>query len=93
MSRDKRIHPFLCQLADMGSQLQNSQLRDAARNLLRQLPADPPSVERMVTALQIPRTDPLSQPSLMTDNTVHSRKLEDIFTDVSASTLLYHLEV
>ena len=54
MSRDKRINPFLCQLADLGSQLQHAQLRDAARNLLRQLPADPQAIERLVAASQIP---------------------------------------
>lgn len=96
MSRDKRINPFLCQLADLGSQLANAQLRDAARNLLRQLPADPQAIERLVVASQIPSTDPTS-PSGMgsekTASTKSSSELENIFAAASPSTILYHLEV
>lgn len=96
MSRDKRINPFLCQLADLGSQLQNAQLRDAARNLLRQLPADPQAIERLVVASQIPSTDPTSPSSMSSERTAStqsSSELESIFVAASPSTILYHLEV
>lgn len=96
MSRDKRINPFLCQLADLGSQLQHAQLRDAARNLLRQLPADPQAIERLVVASQVlpsvqslpsvaagDKSEPFQSPS----------ELESIFIASSPSTTLYHLEV
>ena len=95
MSRDKRINPFLCQLADLGSQLQHAQLRDAARNLLRQLPADPQAVERLVSASQIPQV--LTSQSSMGDEKTgpvpSSSDLENIFAGASPSTILYHLEV
>ena len=40
--------PFLCSLADLGSQLGQAPLRDAARDLLRLLPAE----QSVVTALR-----------------------------------------
>lgn len=96
MSRDKRINPFLCQLADLGSQLQHAQLRDAARNLLRQLPADPQAIERLVSASQVPTAAPPS-PLVMGGEKAgpaqSSTELENIFSGASPSTILYHLEV
>ncbi|KAK4027909.1 probable ubiquitin carboxyl-terminal hydrolase FAF-X [Daphnia magna] len=96
MSRDKRINPFLCQLADLGSQLQHAQLRDAARNLLRQLPADPQAIERLVVASQVlPSVQSL--PSVAAGDKSESfqspSELESIFIASSPSTTLYHLEV
>lgn len=96
MSRDKRINPFLCQLADLGSQLQHAQLRDAARNLLRQLPADPQAIERLVAASQIPpvvSSSPSVTSSEKTEPTQSPSELESIFVAASPSTILYHLEV
>lgn len=94
MSRDKRINPFLCQLADLGSQLQNAQLRDAARNLIRQLPADPQAIERLVTSIQIPLVSPsAAMSSEKTASNPLSSELESIFIAASPSTILYHLEV
>ena len=96
MSRDKKINPFLCQLADLGSQLQNAQLRDAARNLLRQLPADPQAIERLIAASQIPSVFPIpvSKPSSDKIEMAHpSTELENVFLSTSPSTILYHLEV
>jgi ubiquitin carboxyl-terminal hydrolase 9/24 len=96
MSRDKRINPFLCQLADLGSQLQHAQLRDAARNLLRQLPADPQAIERLVAASQIPlvvSSSPTVTSSEKTGPIQSPSELESIFIAASPSTILYHLEV
>ena len=96
MSRDKRINPFLCQLADLGSQLQHAQLRDAARNLLRQLPADPQAIERLVAASQIPlvvSSSPTVTSSETTGPIQSPSELESIFIAASPSTILYHLEV
>ena len=96
MSRDKRINPFLCQLADLGSQLQNAQLRDAARNLLRLLPADPLSVERIFSTCIVHQDETIAQSTQNTGSdasTLQSPKLEDVFMSTSPSTLLYHLEV
>lgn len=94
MSRDKRINPFLCQLAELGSQLQHAQLRDAARNLLRQLPADPQAIERITVASQIPIAATSSNTgSEKTGCTQPSSELENIFMEASPSTILYHLEV
>ena len=93
MSRDKRINPFLCQLADLGSQLQHAQLRDAARNLLRLLPADPQATERILSACQIPNADPIPSFSFASRATNSSLDLENIFVAASPSTVLYHLEV
>lgn len=96
MSRDKRINPFLCQLADLGSQLQNAQLRDAARNLLRLLPADPLSVERIFSTCIVHQDETIAQSTQNTgsdSSTLQSPKLEDVFVSTSPSTLLYHLEV
>jgi ubiquitin carboxyl-terminal hydrolase 9/24 len=96
MSRDKRINPFLCQLADLGSQLQHAQLRDAARNLLRQLPADPQAIERLVAASQIPpavSSSPSVTSSEKTGLTQPPSELESIFITASPSTILYYLEV
>ena len=96
MSRDKRINPFLCQLADLGSQLQHAQLRDAARNLLRQLPADPQAIERLVAASQIPlvvSSSPTVTSSEKTGPIQSPSELESIFIAASPSTILYNLEV
>ena len=96
MSRDKRINPFLCQLADLGSQLLHAQLRDAARNLLRQLPADPQAIERLVAASQIPlvvSSSPTVTSSEKTGPIQSPSELESIFIAASPSTILYHLEV
>ena len=53
MSRDKHIHPFLCQIADLGSQLNVAPLRDTARLLIRQLPADPKTSELFTSVCQL----------------------------------------
>ena len=95
MPRDKRINLFLCQLAGLDSKLQHAQLRGAARNLLRQLPADPEAVERLVSAIQIPQV-PISQFLMVNEKTepvLSSSDLENIFTGASPSTILYLIEV
>ena len=93
MSRDQRINPFLCQLADLGCQLQHAQLRDAARNLLRQMPADPLATDRILSACQVPNVEALPPLSLVSGATNPSMDLENIFVAASPSSVLYHLEV
>lgn len=81
MARDKRIHPFLCQIADLGSQLNVAPLRDTARLLIRQLPADPKTSELFASICQ------------STGSVALSQELGNLFTQSSPSTVLYNLEV
>ena len=87
MSRDRKIHPFLCQLADLGSHLQYAPLRDAARNLLRLLPADPQAAERIFNACLAPNDQQTG------NNPSNATALENVFVGASPSTILYYLEV
>ena len=100
MSRDRKIHPFLCQLADLGSQLQHAPLRDAARNLLRILPPDPQAAERIFNAClasgdgqNSTNTRRSSLQSLPPTASLTSPALENIFLAASPASILYYLEV
>lgn len=100
MSRDRKTNPFLCQLADLGSRLQHAQLRDAARNLIRLLPADPQTSERIFSACQMssssdPQQQQHQQHQQLANNitTKVSPVLENLFFGASPSAILYYLEV
>lgn len=92
MSRDRKIHPFLCQLADLGSRLQHAPLRDAARNLLRLLPADSQAGDRIFNACMA-SSDHHATNSAGGTTAQTSPALENIFFGSSPSTILYYLEV
>lgn len=89
MSRDKRMHQFLCQLADLGSQLNVAPLRDTARLLIQQLPADPITSELFTSICQ-----PKSHESFIKGSKiVTSSELENLLNHSSPSVVLYYLEV
>ncbi len=73
--------PFLCSLADLGSQLGLAPLRDAARDLLRLLPAE----QSVISALRLRMA-----PEAGGDVTA---QMERFFQTASPSVNLYQLEV
>ena len=72
------------QLADKGCQLQNSQLRDAARALLKLMPADVETIHKMKTICQELIKNPIAQP-------VHG--FDSLFFSPSPSEVCYNLDV
>jgi len=101
-----QIHPFLCQLADLGSHLQHAPLRDAARGLLRLLPSDAQAADKIFGACLVGAKEaaaasaPSSGPAAPPAANSHagppqqaSATLEALFSAASPSTVLYYLEV
>ncbi|KAM7302505.1 putative ubiquitin carboxyl-terminal hydrolase FAF-X [Ixodes scapularis] len=80
MSRQPRYTQFLFKLADLGSSLQVPQLREGAMALLKILPADVQTVEKL-------RQHCSHQPGTTTPS------LDSLLRSLSPTELLYHLEV
>ncbi|KAG0433857.1 hypothetical protein HPB47_019532, partial [Ixodes persulcatus] len=79
MSRQPRYTQFLFKLADLGSSLQVPQLREGAMALLKILPADVQTVEKL-------RQHCSHQPGTATPS------LDSLLRSLSPTELLYHLE-
>ena len=84
MSNHSRYAQFMFQLGDLGSQLQISKLRECSRQVLKLMPSDSHTVERLQNACreQSKEGESSNQPTL-----------ESIFFDSSPSQVLYSLEV
>jgi ubiquitin carboxyl-terminal hydrolase 9/24 len=84
MSLQASYTQFLLQLADKGCTLQHSQLRDAARALLKLMPADVETIQKMKNICQELIKNPIGQP-------VHG--FDSLFFSPSPSETCYNLEV
>ncbi|XP_052783474.1 probable ubiquitin carboxyl-terminal hydrolase FAF-X isoform X2 [Mya arenaria] len=83
MSNNQRCCQFLFQLGDLGCSLQVSKLRDTARTLLKLMPADSGTKEKLRTMCsEHART-----------GTGVSQQLETMFFNSSPSQVLYNIEV
>ncbi|XP_065223298.1 probable ubiquitin carboxyl-terminal hydrolase FAF-X isoform X3 [Planococcus citri] len=86
ISRNEQYTQFFFQIADRGSELGDSDLRDAARNILRIIPPDQNTVENLYILFCNPEIDPQ-------DESVQLPTLESMFFGPSPSQVLYNIEV
>ncbi|XP_077513422.1 ubiquitin carboxyl-terminal hydrolase-like faf isoform X2 [Amblyomma americanum] len=85
MSKQHRYSQFLFKLADLGSALPMPELRDSALGLLKILPADVKTVERLRELCEMSAHQGEGDPT--------GAALEGLFQSLSPTELLYHLEV
>ena len=84
MSMQLNYSQFLLLLADKGCTLGNSQLRDAARALLKLMPADVETIAKMKNICQELIKNPIAQP-------MHG--FDSMFFSPSPSETCYNLEI
>ena len=84
MSMQPSYCQFLQQLADKGCSLEHALLRDAARALLKLMPADNETTKRLKTVCQELIKNPIAQP-------MHG--YDSLFFSQSPSETCYNLEV
>ena len=84
MSNSPRYAQFLFRCADLGSQLVSNKLRDCARAILRLMPADWHTIDKLKT---------VCAEHVKSGEGPLAAKLENMFFGISPSQVLYNLEV
>lgn len=90
MSQRPHYVQFFFQVADRGCELKDAALRDSARSILKLIPPDIATIERLQMLFS---SNPSDNSSTTMSTTMPSPTVENTFFNSSPSQVLYNLEV